>query len=269
MTFSALAAAVICSGSFPLFWFIPLTGIFCLAAGASVLNQVQEITIDGKMKRTLNRPLPGRRISPRNALIMGIAINVAGILILYLTKNLPCLLLGLLNIAWYNGLYTWLKKKTAFAVVPGAVTGAIPVLMGWSVAGGSLLRPEGYFLAFVVFVWQVPHFWLLMLSFGNQYLEAGLPSMMTLFSVPAMKRIILSWTIASSAASLLLIFVRLVQWNITIYSLILLNAFLIFLMIRTFFMKSSGSNRALFIAINIFLMLFFIILMADRVFILG
>lgn len=197
--------------------------------------------------------------------MLGIAINLVGILILYFTKNIPCLLLGLLNIGWYNGLYTWLKKKSGFAVVPGAVTGAIPVLMGWSVANGSLLRPEGYFLAFVVFVWQVPHFWLLMLSFGDQYHDAGLPSMLTLFSVPAMKRIILSWTIASSAASLLLIFIRLVQWNITIYALILLNAFLIFQMFRSFFLNPSGSNRSLFIAINIFLMLFFMLLMADRV----
>ncbi|MCF6180100.1 MAG: protoheme IX farnesyltransferase [Geopsychrobacter sp.] len=149
--------------------------IWLLAAGCSALNQLQEIEIDRRMQRTCNRPLPSGNLSVPQAFILAALVTGGGLLLLLVSGRTP-LYLGLLAILWYNGIYTPLKKKTAWAVFPGAVCGALPPLIGYSAAGGSIFDSHAVILAGTLFIWQVPHFWLLAWRYKQDQLDSGLPT---------------------------------------------------------------------------------------------
>ncbi|NTW25288.1 MAG: UbiA family prenyltransferase, partial [Lentimicrobium sp.] len=112
----------------------PVAGVFLLAAASSALNQVQEHKTDLIMPRTRNRPIPSGLISLGAAWIFIIAFTLPGIALLHYFSGLMAAFLGLLTYFWYNGIYTPLKRKSAFAAVPGGIVGALPPLIGW-VAG--------------------------------------------------------------------------------------------------------------------------------------
>lgn len=183
---------------------LPTAGIFLVACGSSALNQYQEREIDARMRRTRWRPIPSGRISPRRALAVALALMALGTLVLYLSSNATAAALGLVAVAWYNGVYTYLKRVTNFAAVPGAVIGGIPPAVGWAAAGGALLDPRILALSFFFFVWQVPHFWLLLLRHGGDYRDAGLPSLTDVFSSGQLSRVTFVW-IAATAVTCLLI----------------------------------------------------------------
>jgi heme o synthase len=146
-------------------------GVFLLASGASALNQFQEWRLDARMKRTEHRPVPSQRISPLETLAFSFLLILLGAIVLLVKTNMICFGLGLLNVFWYNLIYTYLKRQTAFAVVPGSLSGAVPVLMGWAAAGGYLLNPTILALATFVYLWQIPHFWILLLAYREDYLK--------------------------------------------------------------------------------------------------
>ena len=157
-------------------------GILFMAVSASVLNQIQEVEIDKKMDRTRFRPLPSKRINLKNAILFSLVNLIAGILLIYFAGNIKAVLIGLITILWYNGIYTYSKRITAFAVVPGAITGALPPLIGWVAAGGGLWDKPIIFIGFLIFTGQVPHFWLLILKYGEEYKAAGIPNLTDIFS---------------------------------------------------------------------------------------
>ena len=112
-----------------------------MAMAASALNEVQERDLDARMERTRLRPIPRGAVSPRAAVLFASALGTLGFLLLRMASDFRPALLGLLAWGWYNGLYTPLKRFSAFAVVPGAVIGALPPAMGWTAAGGDLGVP--------------------------------------------------------------------------------------------------------------------------------
>jgi protoheme IX farnesyltransferase len=183
---------------------LPTAGIFLLACGSSALNQYQEREIDAVMRRTRQRPIPSGRVSPRAALAVALALMSFGTLVLWLGSNPTAAVLGLVAVAWYNGIYTYLKRVTNFAAVPGAVIGGIPPAVGWAAAGGGLLDPRILALSFFFFVWQVPHFWLLLMRYGRDYEDAGLPSLTAVFTSGQLSRVTFVW-IAATAVTCLLI----------------------------------------------------------------
>ena len=124
---------IMMTGTITLPMFLPLLGIFLLASGASALNQYQEWPYDERMERTRRRPVPSRRISTAEASRISMICIVGGMVVLLYYAPPVSFILGFFNLVWYNGFYTWLKRKTAFAVVPGALTGVIPILMGWKI----------------------------------------------------------------------------------------------------------------------------------------
>src|ERR1035437_4112293 len=126
-------------------------GILLMAISASAFNQIQEFDIDSKMERTTDRPIPAGKIKLTHAIIFSICNLVAGMSIIYSGGNLLAALIGLFTIFWYNGIYTYSKRITAFAVVPGALTGALPPLIGWVAAGGGILDKPILFLEFLFF----------------------------------------------------------------------------------------------------------------------
>ena len=174
---------------------LPLTvlGIFLLASGASALNHLQEFRYDSRMKRTRQRPLPSGRISPAGAFWITLAYSLPGGFLLFLGTGWTGLVLGLLAYFWYNIVYTYLKRVTAWAVIPGSLIGSIPPVIGWISAGGSLGDPAVLPIASFFFVWQVPHFWLLILKYGKEYEEAGFPSLSGSMTTVQISRLIFLW----------------------------------------------------------------------------
>ena len=177
-----------------------LLGILLLAMGSSALNEVQEHRFDALMPRTANRPIPRGDLSPTQAAIIATVMAVCGFLLLWLAHNLTSALLGALALAWYNGFYTPLKRHSAFAVVPGSLIGALPPAIGWTAAGGHVADPSVLALAFVFFIWQVPHFWLLVGLHAEGYEEAGYPTLVSVFGRPRLSRLTFTWTCGTAAA---------------------------------------------------------------------
>ncbi len=177
-----------------------LLGILLLAMGSSALNEVQEHRYDALMPRTANRPIPRGDLSPARAAVIAVVLAVSGFLLLLVAHNLTSALLGALALAWYNGFYTPLKRVSAFAVVPGSLIGALPPAIGWTAAGGSVMDPSVLALAFVFFIWQVPHFWLLVGLHAEGYEEAGYPTLVSVFGRPRLSRLTFTWTCGTAAA---------------------------------------------------------------------
>ena len=183
---------------------LPAAAVFLLACGACALNQFQERKIDALMERTKNRPLPSGRLNPSSGLFISLGLISIGSFILFHRANLLTGMLGLFAVFWYNAIYTPLKRKTAFAAIPGALIGAIPPALGWVSGGGSLLDPRIWAIVFFFFMWQITHFWLLLLDFGKEYEKAGLPSLTRIFSPTQLRRILFAWVFATAVACLIL-----------------------------------------------------------------
>jgi protoheme IX farnesyltransferase len=175
-----------------------VAGVFLLAAGAGALNQYQERDVDARMLRTMRRPIPSGRMRAGSALAIALGLIALGTLCL--ASNPVAMLLGVFTVLWYNGVYTPLKRVSAFAAIPGGVVGAVPPVIGWVAAGGEPSDPRILAVAFFFFVWQVPHFWLLLLRIGDDYARAGLPTLTRVFTRPQLARIIYVWMIATVAA---------------------------------------------------------------------
>ena len=218
VTVSVMAGYVLFAGRFDAGLLLPALGVFLLACGSAALNQVQESKLDARMPRTQNRPIPSGAMGRDWALFVAMALCGAGLYALASVPNhtLSVLGLGVLALVWYNGVYLALKRLTAFAVVPGALVGAIPPVIGWCAAGGVWNDPRILEVAFFFFLWQIPHFWLLLLLYGKEYEGAGLPSPTAFFTSRQLRRITFAWTLAVAATGLVLA-VRLaypIPWNL-------------------------------------------------------
>lgn len=198
VAFTTITGYVLAKGGFDSGLLLPTLGIFILACGSSAINHFQEQSTDAIMDRTKSRPLPSGRIKPGTVLFIALSWVILGSWILFISSGFIGMQLGLLALLWYNGIYTPLKKKTAFAVVPGSVIGAIPPAVGWVAGGGDITDPRILLVAFFFFIWQVPHFWLLSLKYGKQYEEAGLPSITSIYSQRQIKRMTFVWTLATA-----------------------------------------------------------------------
>lgn len=185
-----------------------VVGTLLMAMASSALNEVQEHRLDALMERTQHRPIPSGAVSPLAAAVFAVLLAMSGFLLLWRIHGLMAGGLGLLAMIWYNGFYTPLKRRSAFAVVPGSVIGALPPAIGWTAAGGSLGDPALAALCFVFFVWQVPHFWLLALLHAEGYEKAGFPTLRRLFDTPQILRLTFTWTCGTVAAGALLFFFR-------------------------------------------------------------
>ena len=263
VTFSGFAAAVAFEKGISWSQMIPMAGILLLASGASALNQFQEKEFDARMTRTKKRPLPSGDLTLNAALYIALLLILTGLILLFLTSPLVTTLLGMFNILWYNGIYTYLKRKTAFAVVPGALTGVIPVIMGWTSAGGYLFDSFPLLLGFFIFMWQVPHFWLLGMIYDKDYKNGGFPVMTDLFQPTAIHRIIFSWLLAASLSSALIILFVHIHHAFTSLLTLLLNLLLLVISVWFLFLSKQLNYRLLFIMINLFMLLVFCFLIAD------
>lgn len=239
-------------------------GILLMAIAASVLNQIQEIPQDSKMGRTSRRPLPVKRISVKSASLFFIFNLASGTLLIFFAGNLLAAIIGLITIFWYNGVYTYSKRITAFAVVPGALTGALPPLIGWVAAGGGLFDKPIIFIQFLIFIGQIPHFWLLILKYGEEYKQAGFPSLTDVFTRKQINRLTFSWVVTSVISALFLCYFEIIKSQLLVIILILASAFLIWKF--TSLLKSvPASVKSYSIVFDSYFLLVLLLLISDKI----
>jgi protoheme IX farnesyltransferase len=171
-----------------------------MACGASAINHYQERSTDALMARTAGRPIPQGRIRPHCALNFALILISSGCAFLLSSGAIAPPLLGLFAVLWYNGCYTWLKSRTAFAVIPGALVGAIPPAIGWIAGGGNPLDPRLAVISLFFFMWQVPHFLIHLLAFGKEYEKAGIPSLAAVFTGTQLARLTFQWILATAVS---------------------------------------------------------------------
>jgi protoheme IX farnesyltransferase len=235
--------------------FSMLLGILLLAMASCALNELQERHLDARMERTAKRPLPSGKISPAWVLTLILALAFSGFDLLLL-HGWSAAILGLAALVWYNGIYTPLKRWTPFAVVPGALIGAIPPAIGWTAAGGSWSDPGMLALCLVFFLWQVPHFWLLFLRHEHDYTRAGFPCLSARFTPRQSRRILFIWTTSVICACGLLPAFRVLQSLLSTGMIAIGGLWLGFLaasLLRTDLTPRSSSR--LFAGINLFALL--------------
>ena len=176
-------------------------GGYLSAGGAGAVNHFYDRDIDARMRRTASRPIPAGRISPRAALTYGCSLAALSFLLLSLTVNVLASSLALGGFVGYVGVYTvWLKRRTPHNIVIGGAAGAMPPLVGWAAARGSLSWTALYLFA-IVFYWTPPHFWSLSLLMKDEYAKAAVPMMPVVRGEQETRRQIVLYTLLLYAIS--------------------------------------------------------------------
>ncbi len=150
-------------------------GIALVASSGAVINHLIDHRIDTVMQRTVKRPIPQGRVSPRQALIFALLICVAGMAILLFLVNPLSAWLTLASFVGYAIIYTgWLKRATPQNIVIGGLSGAMPPLLGWTAVTGTI-EPGGLLLVLIIFAWTPPHFWPLAIHRRDDYAKTDIP----------------------------------------------------------------------------------------------
>lgn len=235
-------------------------GVFLMSCGSGALNHWQEQKTDALMPRTRTRPIPSGRISSLTGILITAGYLAAGSLILILSNPPVALLLSWLTLFFYNLVYTPLKKVSAFAVIPGSMVGALPPVIGWAAAGGYLFAEKIMIVGTFFFIGQIPHFWLLLLLFGDQYKLAGMPSLTDIFSETQIKRVTYTW-ILTTIASAILVLIFVFQNRILIFILTFYIIYILISLSRSVFLSQKFKAMPAFYKLNFLylFMMFFLI----------
>jgi len=242
-------------------------GVFLLSLGSSAMNQIQERHTDALMPRTSDRPLPSGDITLSQAIIFFVFCVAAGSTLLMLTTQVLAVIIGLFTVAWYNLVYTPLKRVTAFAVLPGALIGALPPLIGWTAAGGDPLDMEIVVVAFILFVGQMPHYWLLLIKIGKEFHEAGLPVITSLLDKRQIRNLSFMWTAATGVCVLMLPATPIIRHRFISVILIVAALLFLFRMFQLSYREDLRKHwKKAFITVNLFYLFIILALIADRIF---
>jgi len=147
-------------------------GTAAAAAGAAALNQWWEYKLDALMRRTQSRPVPAGRLRPRDAVVIGTILSIFGVTYLAFVCNALSAILAALTIIIYVFAYTPLKLVSTFNTALGAVPGALPPMIGWAAARGTL-NAGAWMLFAILFFWQLPHFFAIAWMYRDDYARAG------------------------------------------------------------------------------------------------
>lgn len=241
-------------------------GILLLAFSSAALNHIQERKTDAMMNRTKNRPLPSGRIKTWEAIVYSFMAFAAGTVLMLAFFSPLAYIAGLTCLIWYNLIYTPMKKINSLAIIPGSVIGALPPVAGWLAAGGGVLDPQVLVIAFFFFIWQIPHFWLLLLIFNNDYEQAGFPTLIGMFNDKQLARITFIWT--SVTALTVLLFPLFKVTAISFFSFIL-PVLAIWLMISASALLRKDLTRlsfnVIFRRINYFALLVIVFVSIDKI----
>jgi protoheme IX farnesyltransferase len=240
-----------------------ILGIYFLSSGCLALNQVQDAKLDAKMPRTMLRPIPSGKIKPAAAAILAVLFTLVGLQMLFEVQVVAGWV-GLLSVFLYNGPYTlYLKRKWAYAAVPGAIPGALPVTIGYAAANPDIFNSESIYLFLIMFLWQMPHFWVLAIRYKDDYAAGGIPTLPVAKGLDVTLYQIVMYTFAYVGVALAApLFVH-VNW---LY--ILLTLPLVFKIIQELvrYYKSKGEQRwlAFFMWLNVSMLIFILIPVIDK-----
>jgi protoheme IX farnesyltransferase len=256
---------ILAANGFDLEMLLPVLGIFILSVGSAAFNHYQEIDTDSLMDRTKNRPLPAKKISKDKALLFSVGMSISGLLILMVSSNSITLALGVLALIWYNIIYTPLKKRTPLAIMPGALVGALPPAIGWTAAGGSIMDPQLWIVALFFFIWQIPHFWFLLLIFDDDYQKAGFPTLTETFSDAQLTRISYVWVVGLAAICMLIPLFGVTNnllTNIVLFIAGILMVYRTGMYIRKY--TEARSIKLAFLNVNIYVLIVVFLLSVDQ-----
>lgn len=198
-----------------------LLGGAMAAGGANTINCWIERDRDQMMRRTHGRPLPRGDVSPRAALVFGLALETLAFAWLWATVNLLSASLAVSAMLFYVFVYTiWLKPRTTQNIVIGGAAGAVPVLVGWASVTGSLALPAWMMFA-IVFLWTPPHFWALSLRYREDYAAAGIPMLPVVRGTAVAARHILVYAVMVSVVSIALAAVSTLGWGYVVAASVL------------------------------------------------
>jgi len=232
--------------------FNAVLGTTLAAFGAAALNQVLESKVDRLMERTKNRPIPSGRMRLSHALLIGLGMSIFGCGYLWLTTNRLSAALAASTVIIYVLIYTPMKRKTSFCTVVGAVSGAIPPVIGW-----TAVEPQfglGAWVLFgILFTWQMPHFLAIAWMYRDEYAQAGFVMLKRddrTGSSTAIQSLL--YTLALLGISLIPVFTGTHNWVYLVAALIL-NGGMLACAVEFLTERTRNSARRLFFASIIFL----------------
>ncbi len=240
-----------------------VAGTALAAGGAAVLNQLYERETDALMRRTRLRPLPDGRVAPADARVFGIALSLAGLVLLAARTNWLAAGLALATILVYLIVYTPMKRRTSLATLVGAVPGALPVLIGWTASHGSVAL-GGATLFTIVFLWQIPHFMAIAWLYRDDYGKAGFP-MLPVIDPQGRRagRQAVRYAAALVPVSLAPTFAG-ISGTVYFVSALVLGVALLVLAVRFAATRDDRAARALFLGSITYLPLLWIVMIASR-----
>ncbi len=262
--FTGLPVMGMAAGGWPPLGFVALTllGIALAASSANTLNAYVERDLDAVMERTRDRPLPAGRISPREALVFGLALGVGSTALLFALAGLPAAGLGVASILFYIFVYTiWLKPRSSWnAVVGGAAGAAAPLIADVAVNGH--LGPAGLLLFAVVFFWQPPHVWAIALYRKADYQAAGIPMLPSVIGDQPTRWRMLWYTIGLIPVTLAPVALGLLG---SIYGAVALvmNGWFVWVAVRLLRDRDDNSARAMFRVSLLYLFVLFLAMLVD------
>ena len=265
LLFTALGGSFIAARGVPPWQYIVvlLAGGALASGGASALNMWYEDDIDKEMHRTDHRPVAGGRIKPVNALIFGVALNIASFAVFYFFANVLAAALALAGSVLYVVLYTaMLKRTTTQNIVIGGAAGAIPPLVGYAAVLG-VLELEAWYLFAIVFFWTPPHFWALSLLIKDDYERAGVPMMPVVSGEAATRLQILLYTVLMLPLTVMYYFATSKLGLIYLVSALMLGLIFLALALKLWRSGERKDTANLYKFSLMYLFLLFVALMVD------
>jgi len=240
-----------------------MLGIALLSSGIATLNQYIERDLDALMRRTVDRPLPSGKLLPWEALLFGSGLTVLAEIYLAVMVNPLTAVLGLTVIAGYLFAYTPLKTRTTLSTMVGAFPGAVPPLIGWAAARGTI-GIEAWVLFAILFLWQFPHFLAIAWMYREDYGRAGilmLPVVEPDGRVTAQQIVV--YTLLLLPVSLLPTALG-ISGKVYLYGAIILGLLFLYSSVRAALSKSRQEARRLLLASVVYLPLLFILMVINR-----
>lgn len=259
-------AMMIAQGGLPpiLTFIYTLLGGFLISGGANAMNNVWDAELDRRMHRTARRPIPAGRLGRGEAAGVAILFSALGFLLLWAFVNTTAALLALAGWIWYVGIYTMgLKRWTPQNIVIGGAAGGFAPLVGWAAVTGQV-DPMALFLFALIFLWTPPHTWAFAILTERDYREAGVPMLPVVTGAgPAAFRAFL-YTILLTLLTLIPFVLGAMGW-IYLAGAVALDAWLLFLGFRLWRTPEKAIARRMYHASNAYLLMLFILMVADRI----
>lgn len=229
-----------------------VVGTALVAGAAAVFNQLSEVNVDRLMERTRSRPLPSGRMSRNSAIAVGSLMGVLGLVEIFATTNVTATVLAAVTFLIYVVIYTPMKRRSAFCVTVGAVSGAIPPVIGWCAFNGSF-GLGAWVLFGILFAWQMPHFLAIAWMYRDEYSQAGfvmLPRSDSSGLMTALQS--LGFSVVLTGITLVPFFVGKTGWFYLVGAM-LFNTLMLVTSVRFLLNRSRTAARVLFFASIIYL----------------